>query len=574
MLHASTSGANEGLRRDSMKRRTEALRAIAEKHFDLCVIGGGATGAGCALDAQLRGLRTVLLDANDFASGASSASTKLVHGGVRYLEQAVRGLDLEEYRMVRRALRERVYMLRNAPHLARATEFVVPVYSWMQAAYYWGGTKIYDLLAGQQSLSSSQLLSRGKTLERMPGLRRTGLRGSVIYSDGQFDDARYNISLVKSFCEEGGEALNYARVTRFSRDGSGKLAEATVRDSPGGQEFAVRARTFVNATGATSDRVRQLASPGTPGRLKPSKGVHIFFALESAPGEDALLVPKTEDGRVIFAVPWQQRLLVGTTDDGAAPDAPMVVLRGEAEYLLRQLNPYLERHLEPEQIVSGMSGLRPLVAARGKGSTKELVREHEVEIDEGSGLVSILGGKWTTHRLMAEETIDAVQKSQRKAATECETKAYPLAGAENFTGEYWRTLAKQFEVAPATAKHLAEKFGTRAKDVLALCDEGRVWKRLLVEGWPAVDAEVIYCAREEMALTIEDVLARRLGLQLYDWRMAVRAAPRAGSLLAGELGWTEEETAAAVNAYTERVRGYLRELGLAEDQTRRQRAER
>lgn len=537
------------------------MRSVAEEEFDLCVIGGGATGAGCALDAQLRGLRTVLLEASDFSCGASSASTKLVHGGVRYLEQAVKKLNIEEYRMVRRALRERVYMLRNAPHLCRATEFLVPAYTWGQAAYYRAGTKIYDLMAGSQNLFPSRFLSREETLERMPGLRREGLRGAIVYSDGQFDDARYNLALVTSFCEEGGRPTNHTRVTGFSHDNR-ELRAAKVQDQLTGKEFSVKARTFVNATGAASDTVRRLASAGAGERLRPSKGVHIFFSLDSAPGQDALLVPKTEDGRVIFAVPWQGRLLVGTTDDEAAADTRMVVLRSEAEYLLRQLNPYLEHPLAAEQIVSGMSGLRPLVAAHGDGNTKELIRDHEVEIDKRSGLISILGGKWTTHRLMAEDTIDAVQKSHGGGTTECKTRRYSLTGAEKFTETYWQTLAKEFGVGEETAKHLAHKFGTRAPNVLALCEEDGSWKMPLVEGWPGLQAEVVYAAREEMAATIEDVLARRTGLQLYDWRMAVQAAPTAGFLLASELGWTREQTAASVKVYQEEISEHLQELGL------------
>ena len=545
-----------------MKNRAQALALIAEEEFDLCVIGGGATGAGCALDAQLRGLRTVLIEANDFSSGASSASTKLVHGGVRYLEQAVKSLNLEEYRMVRRALRERVYMLRSAPHLCRATEFLVPTYSWGQAAYYRAGTKIYDLMAGSQNLFPSRFLSREETLERMPGLRRDGLRGAVVYSDGQFDDARYNLALVTSFCEEGGRAMNHARVAGFAQD-IGKLQAAKVHDQLTGKEFSVKAGTFVNATGAASDTVRRLASPRTRKRLRPSKGVHIFFSLDSAPGNDALLVPKTEDGRVIFAVPWQGRLLVGTTDDEAAADTRMVVLRSEAEYLLRQLNAYLEHPLAAGQIVSGTSGLRPLVAAHGDGNTKELIRDHEVEIDEKSGLISILGGKWTTHRLMAQDTIDAVQKSLGGPVTECKTRDHLLAGGDRFHETYWQTLARKREVEPATAKHLAQKFGTRAPAVLALCEENRSWKMPLIEGWPALRAEVVYAVREEMAVTVEDVLARRTGLELYDWRMAMRAAPVVGSVLGSELGWIAEETAQSVALYQEEIANRLRELGLA-----------
>lgn len=547
---------------DPMRGRAESLRGVALNEFDVCVIGGGATGAGCALDAQLRGLRTVLLEGGDFASGASSASTKLVHGGVRYLEQAVKSLNLEEYRMVRRALKERVYMLRNAPHLAHASEFLVPVYSWTQAFYYRAGMKMYDVLAGKQNLFPSRFLSREAALDRMPRLRRDRLRGAIVYSDGQFDDARYNLALVKSFRKEGGAALNYTRVLGFSRNGSEKLTVAKVRDQLAGEEFSVKARTFVNATGPASDTIRRLASPGTRNRLRPSKGVHILFPAELSPGQDALLVPKTEDGRVIFAVPWQGRLLVGTTDDDAGPETRMVVLRDEAEYLLRQLNPYLESPLNTGQIVSGLSGLRPLVAARTGDSTKELIRDHEVEIDEQSGLISILGGKWTTHRLMAEDTINAVEKAQGRPSTECKTRQYPLAGAENFTDGHWKSLAREFEVTPDTAKHLTQKFGTCAEDVLAVCQEDSSWKLPLVEGWPAVQAEVVYCAREEMAMTIEDVLARRTGLQLYDWRLAKCAAPSVGSLLAKELNWTADETTAAISAYKEKISGDLRELGL------------
>lgn len=549
---------------DSMKRRPEARQFIERESFDVCVIGGGATGAGCALDAQLRGLRTVLLEAGDFASGASSASTKLVHGGVRYLEQAVRSLNLEEYRMVRRALEERVYMLANAPHLARASEFLVPVYSWTQAAYYRAGLQFYDWLAGKHNLFPSRFLSREETLRRMPNLRAEGLRGAITYSDGQFDDARYNLALVESFTKCGGKALNHARVTGFLRDSGGRLSAALVSDELRGEKFKVSARAFVNASGPASDSVRQLASPRIGKRLRPSKGVHLLFPLDFSPGKDALVVPKTEDGRVIFAVPWQGRLLVGTTDEEASSETGLVVLRSEAEYLLRQLNPYLARPLHAENLVSGLSGLRPLVAARKDGETKELIRDHEVEIDAQSGLISILGGKWTTHRLMAEDTTNAVQKALGEEVTRCPTRQHRLAGAEGFTEDYWKSLAAEHALAPETAKHLAEKFGTRTDAVLSLCKENPEWKLPLVEGYPAIRAEVIYGAREEMAMTIEDALARRTGLQLYDWRLAIHAAPKAASLLAQEWGWASEETSAAAREYTAKISGYLRELGLNE----------
>jgi glycerol-3-phosphate dehydrogenase len=545
-----------------MKSRFQARKAIEGHSFDLCIIGGGATGAGCALDAELRGLHTVMLDAGDFASAASSASTKLVHGGVRYLEQAVKTLSLEEYRMVQRALAERVHMLANAPHLAHASDFLVPVYSWSQAVYYRAGMKMYDWLSGKNNLFPSRYLSREDTLRRMPSLLAEGLHGAVAYSDGQFDDARYGLSLVKSFTQTVGEALNYAQVTGFTKNKDGKLESAIVKDALKNHAFTVRARVFVNATGPASDTIRQLASPELHPRMRPSKGVHVLFPREAFPSPDALLIPKTEDGRVIFAVPWQGRLLVGTTDDEAAPETRMIVLRQEAEYLLRQLNPYLARPLRAAQIVSGFSGLRPLVAA-GKGhDTKELIRDHEVELDARSGLISILGGKWTTHRLMAEDTVDAVQRTLGGPVTPCLTKQRALAGAEGFAADYWRILMVKYAIAEEMAKHLAEKFGTDAEKVLAVCEKEPALREPLTPGLPAIRAEVVYCIREEMAVTIEDILARRTGVQLFDWRMAIAAAPEVAALLARELAWTKEEELAAVAAYTEKIRSYLQELGL------------
>jgi len=548
-----------------MRSRSEAIQRIAGNRFDLCVIGGGATGAGCALDAQLRGLKTALVDGGDFASAASSASTKLVHGGVRYLEQAVKKLDLGEYRMVQAALGERIHMLKNAPHLAHAAEFLVPVFSRAQALYYQAGMKMYDWIAGRDNLFPSRFLSREEALHRMPSLRGKGLHGVVSYSDGQFDDSRYDLCLVQTFVEAGGEALNYARVTGFAKSAAGKLTAAKARDQVAGNEFTIQARLFVNATGPASDFIRQLASPETRRRLRPSKGVHILFPLDDFQSKDALLVPKTEDGRVIFAVPWQGRLLVGTTDDEATPDTKMIVLREEAEYLLRQLNPYLARPLRVEQIVSGISGLRPLVAAGDGHGTKELIRDHEVEFDAGSGLISILGGKWTTHRLMAEDTINAVQRALGEGVTPSPTKQHVLAGAAGFTADYWKILAKDYALEEATAQHLAQKFGTRATEVLALARADRSLAAPLVAGLPHIRAEAVYAIRNEMAQTIEDILARRLGLQLFDWRKAMEAAPVVADLLAQELGWARERRDQAIASYTDKIRNFLRTLGLTEE---------
>ncbi|HMH80347.1 MAG TPA: FAD-dependent oxidoreductase, partial [Candidatus Acidoferrum sp.] len=498
-----------------MKHRTEEKVSATQGSFDVCVIGGGASGAGCALDAQLRGLKTILLDAGDFASAASSASTKLVHGGVRYLEQAIKSFNLEEYRMVKNALRERLYMLANAPHLAHPAQFLVPVYSWARAAYYLLGMKLYDAVAAESNLFPSRFLSREETLETMPGLKARGLRGAVSYSDGQFDDARYDLALIETFVAAGGTALNYARVTGFGRDDRGMLSSATARDELSGETFSVSVKKFVNATGTGADKIRALANPMLAARMRPSKGVHLLFSAETFAGTDALLVPHTEDGRVIFALPWQGRLLVGTTDEEVTPATRMLVTKDEAEYLLRQLNPYLETPLRRQQTVSGMAGLRPLVAAGQGTATSRLIRDHEVELDSSSGMISILGGKWTTHRLMAEDTIDAVQREMGGPVTPSTTKQHPLAGAAGYDKGFSKDIEKEYSLPADVAKHLAGKFGSTALEALQLLQENPAWNRRIAAGLPVIEAEIIFCIRSEMAETIEDLLARRTGAQLH-----------------------------------------------------------
>src|SRR5262245_17382805 len=545
---------------EHVKSRKDAVGAASQQEFDICVIGGGATGAGCALDAQLRGLRTVLLDAGDFASAASSASTKLVHGGVRYLEQADKSLNLEDYRMVKSELGDRLHLLANAPHLAHPSQFLVPVYSWSKALYYLIGMKMYDAVAGRSNLFPSSFLSRDETLRRLPGLNAKGLRGAVAYSDGQFDDARYDLALVETFVETGGTALNYARVASFELDTQGKLSAANVRDGISGGEFAVRARKFVNATGTGADKVRALANPQLASRMRPSKGVHLLFPADTFPGTDALLVPHTEDGRVIFAVPWQERLLVGTTDDEVTPATRMVVQKDEADYLLRQLNPYVKTPLRRAQAVSGLAGLRPLVALEGQAETSKLIRDHEVELDSSSGLVSILGGKWTTHRLMAQDTIDAVQREMGQQPSSSLTRQQPLAGAEGFDANFATKLEKEYALPADVARHLSGKFGVRALKLLELLRENPEWKTRVTDRVPAIQAELVYSIRFEMAETIEDLLARRTGVQMYGWREALAAAPIAGKFLAREKNWPAATEAAAVAEYAAKIRGFLSEL--------------
>ena len=327
--------------------------------------------------------------------------------------------------------------------------------------------------------------------------------------------------------------------------------------------FRIAARSFVNATGPFSDVVRQLASAKAAPRMHPSKGVHILFPLDGFPVNDALLVPRTEDGRVIFAIPWNGRLLVGTTDTGYTPGEEMVVTRQEIEYLLRQLNPYLSSPLGADQVVSGFAGVRPLVSAQGVKETKKLIRDDEVEFDADSGMISILGGKWTTHRLMGQETIDKVQEYLGGGITQTQTHDYPLSGSTDYHWDYWQTLGSEFHLPAATAKHLAHKYGTAAPFVLKMAESDPSLALPLVEGQAPIRAEVVYAARKEMALTVEDVLARRIGLQLFGWRLAIQAAPVAAALLRGELGWSAAEEFAAVEGYVAKISHMLCVAGQA-----------
>jgi glycerol-3-phosphate dehydrogenase len=546
-----------------MKSRVEGLKNISGQQFDLCVIGGGATGSACALDAQLRGIRTVLLEAGDFAGATSSAATKIIHGGVRYLEEAIKGADLQEYHVLVRALHERVRMLENAPYLTRKLEFLVPSYHWIDVAYLDVGLKIYDWLAGPGRISPSKYLSPEETLKRMPDLNQKGLLGSVAYADGQFDDARYNITLVQSFTEAGGNTLNYARVTDFKREAGRKISGVVVKDQLTEETFTVSAKVVVNATGPVSDSIRQLATPTLPKRMRPSKGAHILLPLDVFPTEDALLIPKTEDGRVLFAVPWGGRLLVGTTDEEVTPETELVVTKGDVEYLLRHLNQYLARPVAPDDIVSGFAGARPLVGSEDGGDTKKLARDDVIEVDPASGLISIMGGKWTTHRAMAEDTIHRVQQALGFPHAISQTRNYVLYGGKGFTDDYWNKLCPQHRLPEKTARHLASKFGTAAEKVLALASENAALLDPILEGRPAIKAEVVYAVRYEMAATIEDVLARRIGMQLYSWRDAIQAAPVVSSLMAKELHWTIVFTELATSRYVEKINHLLDSAGLS-----------
>lgn len=543
--------------------RLKNFSQIETEEFDVCIIGGGATGVGCALDATLRGLKTVLIEKNDFASATSSKSTKLFHGGVRYLEQAVKKLDLEQFKMVYKALQERQTLIKNAPHLAHPLALLTPCSTWLEGAYYAIGLKIYDLLAGKTNLAPSDWLSKKEAIARIPQMKTSELNSAVLYYDGQFDDARYTISLAKTADENGAILVNHTDVLNFEKDEKGQLKALNIKDSLKGESYQVKAKIFINATGPFSDSIRQMATPSVSPRMRVSKGVHLVLPRGVIDAQTAILVPKTDDGRVIFIIPWQNRILVGTTDEECQlTEKEIEVEKEDVEYLLKYVNRYLNKPITAEQVRSGFGGMRPLLQADPDADTKSLVRDHEVEIDKKSGLISIMGGKWTTYRLMAKDTIDKAEEILKGKASECKTDKQPLVGAKDWTPDYHKYLMKRFKIQEYIAQRLSSKYGTDAVKVLTLLWKDGSLRLPVIDGSPVLRAEVIYAAVYEMGFTLKDVFSRRLGLELTDWDRTLEAIPIAASLLQEAFWWTDEEKEKQINAYRDEIIHFKKTAGL------------
>lgn len=532
--------------------RVQHLHQLQTESFDICIIGAGASGAGCALDAVLRGFKVALIEKDDFAAATSSKSTKLIHGGVRYLEQAVNNFDLAQLKQVRHGLEERHIVIQNAPFLAHPLPLITPCYSWVEGCYYAIGLRVYDAFAKGDSMPKSRWISKQEALQRATGLN-PNLHSAVLYYDGQLDDARYCMLLAKTAAEKGAVVANHLPLLGFEKDEQGHLLAAQVQDELSGTTFSVRARLFLNCTGAHADFVRQQANPDLDARIIPSKGVHAVLPLETLGSEEsALLIPKTTDGRVIFAIPWEGKLLLGTTDSPYPSEEEPVLERSESEFLIQNLNPYLAQPVSVDQVKSGFGGLRPLIASDPNRSTKALVRDHEVEWDEKSGLLSLLGGKWTTYRLMAADAIDEACQHLGTERT-CQSAAQLLAGAEMYEPKAWENWAKQYTIDADVAQHLLLKYGSRGVKVLELLKENPNWLTRLHPNYPFIQAEVIYQIREEMALLPRDILARRLRLEVLDWEASLEVIPLVCQLLGQELQWTEAQIQATALAYQQKI---------------------
>ncbi|XP_068645761.1 glycerol-3-phosphate dehydrogenase SDP6, mitochondrial [Aristolochia californica] len=523
--------------------------------FDVLVVGGGATGCGVALDAVTRGLRVGLVERDDFSSGTSSRSTKLIHGGVRYLEKAVFNLDYGQLKLVFHALEERKQVIKNAPHLCNALPCMTPCFDWFEVVYYWLGLKLYDLVAGPRMLHLSRYYSLDESVELFPTLARNGrgrnLKGTVVYYDGQMNDSRLNVGLACTAALAGAAVLNHAEVISFIKDDTGeRVIGAHIRDNLTGKEFDTYAKVTVNAAGPFSDSVRKMADKDKQPIISPSSGVHIVLPDYYSPEGMGLIVPKTKDGRVVFMLPWLGRTVAGTTDSNTTITMLPEPHEDEIQFILDAICDYLNVKVRRSDVLAAWSGIRPLAIDPSAKNTESISRDH-VLCEDYPGLITITGGKWTTYRSMAEDAVDASIKSGKLTPSNgCVTSHLCIVGGDGWDPASFTVLAQQYirmkkthagKVVPgvmdsAAARHLAHAYGTLAERVAAIAQNENLGKRL-AHGYPFLEAEVAYCARHEYCESVVDFIARRSRLAFLDTDAASRAVPRVIQILAAEHKW-------------------------------------
>ena len=505
--------------------------------WDVIVIGGGATGLGTAVEAATRGYKTLLLEQADFAKGTSSRSTKLVHGGVRYLAQGDISLVLE-------ALKERGLLRQNAPHLVRNQVFIIPTYEWWDGPFYTVGLKVYDLMSGKLGLGPSERIDTEAVIRAIPNLKKEGLKGGVIYYDGQFDDARLAVSLAQTLEDNRGTALNYCRITNILKDEMGFVDGVKILDEENNEVYEIKGKTVVNATGVFADSIIQMDHPETKRTIVPSQGVHIILDRKFLQGDAAIMIPKTTDGRVLFAVPWHDKVVVGTTDTlmdeiSLEPRA----LPEEIDFILNTAGEYLVYPPKKSDVRSVFAGLRPLAAPEEEGEkTKEISRSHKITIS-ASGLLTITGGKWTTYRKMGEDVIEKAILIGGLEEAPSVTANMPIHG-----------YVKSFDETDPL-----NYYGSDRDKIKSLSLKDKSMEDVLVEGFPYTKAEVVWAVREEMARTVEDFLARRSRLLLLDARKSMKAAPAVAKIIAEELGFRRRWQREQVEDYTALAKGYILE---------------
>lgn len=525
--------------------RNENLERIKTEHFDVCVIGAGASGAGVALDAALRGLKVALIDKGDFSCETSSKSTKLIHGGVRYLEQAFKNLDFGQLKQVKHGLAERKYLLSNGSHLSRPLGIITPVFSFIEGLYYTIGLKMYGWFASKDQLPAARWLSKKEMILGSPDITQKA-HSAVMYYDGQLDDARFALALSQTAHQQGVATANYLELIDFKKDSSNKITGANLKNIITGESFEIKSKIFVNCTGPFADHLRLLANPTEESRIKPSKGVHIVIPKKYFAGEKALLIPKTKDGRLVFVIPFQSEIMIGTTDTkyDNLNEEPLLN-NSEIDYLLETAERYLKAIPNKNEIKSGFGGIRPLISAKKKNpnDTKTLLRDHEVEIDEESGLISLLGGKWTTYRLMAQDTCDAICEVLNNK-NGCKTKDFKLLGSQSVF------QTKRPENFPLECfEHLKSSYGDQTPKILSLIEKRPELLSKIHLDYPFIKAEVIYTCQFEMAQTVRDFFARRTRWEILDWDACLESIESVTDLMAEKIGWDEQAKTMEIQTY-------------------------
>lgn len=514
------------------------LKKEQNKIWDVLVIGGGATGLGTALDATTRGYKTLLLEQSDFAKGTSSRSTKLVHGGVRYLAQGDISLVLE-------ALHERGLLRQNAPHLVKNQKFIIPNYSWWTGPFYTLGMKVYDMMSGKLGLGSSERITKEETLKAIPNLDEKDLIGGVIYYDGQFDDSRLAINLCQTIIENDGVALNYFKVIDLLKDKDGLVCGVITKDMESGEEFEIKSKSVINATGVFADDILKMNDSKAKKMITPSQGVHIILDKSFLQSDSAIMIPKTSDGRVLFAVPWHNKVVVGTTDTpinhtSLEPKA----LEEEIDFILTTAGQYLKKDPTRKDVLSIFAGLRPLAAPEEgeEAKTKEISRSHKLIVSL-SGLVTITGGKWTTYRKMAEDTIDKASMVAGLEEKKCVTENMPIHGYVKKT---------KYD------NHMYI-YGSDQMKILRLIVGDKKMGDKLHKNLPFLKCEVLWAVRHEMARTVEDVLARRVRALFLDARASIEMAEDVAEIMAKELNFNKKWIKNQVKEYTDLAKSYILE---------------
>lgn len=519
-------------------KRNDLLKTIREQDFqcDVLIIGGGATGLGTAVDAASRGYKVILLEQHDFAKATSSRSTKLVHGGVRYLAQG-------DVQMVIGALHERGRMRLNAPHLVKDMRFIIGNYRWWEQPFYTIGLTCYDILAGRLGLGRSLPLLNRTVKKEIPAIKQEGLRGGVVYHDGQFDDARMAITLAQTLVDHGGVCLNYVKVSKLNKDQAGKLCSVEAVDQLNGEKYTIKAKLFVNATGVFVDDIMKMDIPENKRKIRPSQGVHLIVDSKFLGGNSALMIPKTKDGRVLFGVPWHGKVVLGTTDtplneESLEPRA----LDDEIDFILEQAGQYLDIKPTRADVLSVFAGLRPLAAPSNSDSkkTKEISRNHKI-YKSNSGLLTITGGKWTTYREMAEDAINIGINMVNLPPKECITKKLKVHGyAKRGDDTSWDYV-----------------YGSDIEKINKIAKENPEYQNRLHPDYTFTGAHVVWAVREELAETVEDVLARRVRALFLDARAAIKMSPAVASIMAKEMNKSKEWEEEQIKEFTTLAKGYL-----------------